>query len=137
VAGPALDYILICDHAFPDFQGKMSAIGIFDTISVGTLPASHTQIFIVARLQGEPGSSFNSQIRILDPTEQVHSESPVAPVQMRSSGHFHMYVVRPLQLQTPGRYLVQVLLNGQLAGSTSLIVKQKKPSVREVPREEG
>jgi hypothetical protein len=136
-SGPELDYIIICDHAFPDFQGKMSTIGIFDTISVPTLPATHTQLFTVARIRGEPGTSFKSQIRILDPTDQVLNESPPAPVQMRSSGHFHMYVVRPLEVSIPGRYLVQVLLDGRVAGSTPLIVKQKKPNVHEVPKADG
>jgi len=133
MTGPELDYILICDHAFPDFQGKMSAIGIFDTISVPTLPASNLQLVIVARMRGEPGTSLKSQIRIVDPTDQTLVESPEAPVQMKSSGHFHMYVVRPLEVTMPGRHLVQVLLNGRLAGSTPLIVKQKKPNVHEVP----
>ncbi len=133
---PVLDYILICDYAFPDYQGKMSAIGIFDTISVSQLPATHTQLFIVARIRGEPGQSFRSRIRVLDPTDQVNTESPEAPVQLRGSGHFHMYVVRPMQLSVPGRYSVQVLLDGSLAGSTPLIVKLSKPSVREVPKDE-
>jgi hypothetical protein len=135
MTGPELDYILICDHAFPDFQGKMSAIGIFDTITVPTLPASHSQLFIIARVRGEPGNSLTSQIRMLDPTDQVLNESPATPVQMRGSGHFHMYVVRPLEVSMPGRHLVQVLLDGRVVGSTPLIVKQAKPKVQEVPRD--
>lgn len=134
--GPEIDYIVICDHAFPDFQGKMSLIGIFDTISVPTLPASNLQLVIVARIRGEPGTNLRSQIRILDPTDEVLNESPAAPVQLKSSGHFHMYLARPLEVRMAGRHLAQVLLNGELAGSTPLIVKQRKPKVQEVPHGE-
>jgi hypothetical protein len=56
-----LKYFLLADHVIEDKQGKVSAIGIFDTVNSKNFPVSLRNSYVVAKL-----SVYDSGIASLD-----------------------------------------------------------------------
>jgi hypothetical protein len=68
---PALiiDFAVLADHALFDQQGKLSVIGIFRHVVVGSFPAMHPRTHLVLRVRGrrtEVGT-HTLRIRFTDP----------------------------------------------------------------------
>ena len=58
---------VLCDYALTSEDGKVSAIGIFSTISFGSLPANYPRFFVVVIVSLPPGS-HTARINMIGPT---------------------------------------------------------------------
>lgn len=69
--GGALDdrirLALLCDYALTSEDGKVSAIGVFSTISFVSLPANYPRFFVVV-MAALPAGHHEAQISLLGPT---------------------------------------------------------------------
>ncbi|OPL15014.1 MAG: hypothetical protein AVO34_00415 [Firmicutes bacterium ML8_F2] len=55
---------LTCDYALTDNSGKISIIGIFDTIHVSNLPAKHAKMYIVLKFKLEESDRGKNDVII-------------------------------------------------------------------------
>lgn len=64
-----LDLLLIADYANLTVDGKLNVMGIFNSIHATQFPASHAEMFLVAKLSADPseyGTKRKLAIRLLD-----------------------------------------------------------------------
>ena len=59
-----IDFAVCCDYAIIDHFGKLSVLGIFQHIWVGTFPAVHPRLHLVIRLTGHRTELGDHKIRI-------------------------------------------------------------------------
>lgn len=57
-------FALVADHVSETREGKMVIVGIFDTISAPTAPATHPSLFVTARLETSIGSGTKHKMRL-------------------------------------------------------------------------
>lgn len=107
-------YTLFCDDVRLEAGNKLSFMGVFHNILVPQLPLSLIKFAIVNHWQGE--GRFLSEVRILTPDRQqpVVLSQPT-PFEIASAGFadnisFFVNVTFP----TPGRYVVQTLIDSNL-----------------------
>jgi len=53
--GMEIEFVLACDNAIVDSEGKVSIIGIFSEIKSTSFPALHPQLFVVVGIRGAAG----------------------------------------------------------------------------------
>jgi hypothetical protein len=82
------EFILLCDYAFIGDGGKLCVIGKFETIFVRDLPSAHPEMFIVAHFSGEPNSTHDLRLSIIDPSgkEMIPSDAPNFKIQLSGYG---------------------------------------------------
>jgi hypothetical protein len=112
--------LLLGQDAFRDERGRAHVIGIFDTVGAPQFPMNF-QFSIYCRLHGEGDHTLI--LRVLDPqgAEVVRSEAITAhllPIQ----GH-QFFMSLGLHAEQEGLFLVQALLDGQIAQESPLLIE--------------
>ncbi len=108
---PKLKYFVQCDHVQND-NGKISAVGLFDTIFALIYPATHRRMFFLMGFVGGQGE-FDLQVLITAPDGQGVAEVKgklASPVADRVSNA--IFALENLVLPVEGRYTVSVFLAG-------------------------
>ncbi len=59
-----IDFAVCCDYAVIDRFGKLSVLGIFQHIWVGTFPAIHPRLHLVVRLKGRRTEIGDHRVRL-------------------------------------------------------------------------
>lgn len=107
-------YTLFCDDVRLEAGNKLSFMGVFQNIVVQQLPVSLIKFAIVNHWQGQ--GSYLSEVRILTPDRQ----NPVVVSQPTrfeiASGGFadNISFFVNVTFPTPGRYVVQTLIDSNL-----------------------
>jgi hypothetical protein len=115
-------YTLFCDDVRLEAGNKLSFMGVFQNIMVQQLPVSLIKFAIVNHWQGQ--GSYLSEVRILSPDRQhpVVVSQPtrfeIAPAGFADNISFFVNVTFP----TPGRYVVQTLIDSNLYEEQMLTV---------------
>lgn len=131
-----VSFAVLADAAAIDLGGKASILGIFNQIAAAKFPIHHPQLSLVLQFMGGAQDIGDHElvVRILDPDGQeingltgllaFHAvpgiqDGVIVPHIIRMSG---------LVFEKPGRYSVDVLLDGEHQVSTPLtILKRAKP----------
>ena len=66
-----VDYMHICDYAFPAQGGKACIIGIFDRIHATSFPTVHPQMFVALQLRGQRGEACELKVELIKPDGDV------------------------------------------------------------------
>lgn len=118
---PKLKYFIQCDQVHND-GGKLSALGIFDTIYALIFPASHKRFFLMLGFTGAEGTH----------KLQVQIAAPDASVLMEANGQIALahpdqvanatFGIENMPLPGEGRYTVSVFLDGDFCAEYSFRV---------------
>jgi hypothetical protein len=121
-----IEYLHICDYAFPAEGGKPCVIGIFDVIHATTFPAMHPHMAIALRLRGHADEVVPVKIELARPNGDVLTtlESDVT-VGQDGSSFIAMNMIN-MQFPDPGRYIFKVTSAGHTLISHSLQLHLQK-----------
>jgi hypothetical protein len=123
---------LLADGANVSREGKLNLLGLFDTIFARSFPTTHPQMQLVLRFEAEAseaGARREVEVRFLAADGRVLFRLPGAVmVQQRGAGDRvrmdQILMLNNVQLEAPGRYRFQVVLDGQVAAVVPLQVEQ-------------
>jgi len=103
------EWIVLCDHAFPDFRGKLCLIGIFDVINAAQVPAAHDRASVGFSIIGEPGERVQLKLDIIGPLGQTLTTATPPEFTLPDDGAARGQIeVRHLVLADWGRYAIQI-----------------------------
>lgn len=130
-----IDFAVLADYALIDQRGKLSVLGIFQSVWMPGFPAVHARTHLVLRVRGtrtEIGSHTIS-IRFVDEhgTEHLGGEGtvefgePPAGVTQLEAG---AVLVFDIPLPQPGRYSFDIAIDG-VPGATVPLVASRSPPV--------
>ena len=122
---PNLVYAHICDDVRVEEGGKISLMGLFTSIVSESFPARHPRIAVVAGWQGAAGK-FKSAIVVARPGGQKLAGISETEFELRNETQTHRHVAMLINLlfESPGTYLVQVSLDGEVVRSLPLKVEK-------------
>src|SRR5688572_10688148 len=120
---------VLADYANVTGDGKLNILGIFDRMTVATLPAVHPQMNLVLRLEAHPAEHDRPhpvEIRLQDPDGQVIFEVRGEIVPHGEPGQSvstnQLLTLNNLQLNRAGGYVFFVLVNNVLKAEVPLPV---------------
>ena len=123
-----VEYMHICDYAFPAEGGKPCIIGIFDRITAQSFPAGHPFMSVAIQLRGTAHEMVPIKIELGRPNGDVivGMEGQVA-VSDTGAAFINFNIVNT-QFPEAGRYVVKVSSAGKTLASHSLhLVKGQGP----------
>jgi hypothetical protein len=114
-----LDFAVVADYALIDQQGKLSVMGMFQHVWVGTFPAVHPRTHLVLRVRGRRTDIGTHAIRIrfvdADNTELLggegsvqFSEPPAGVTEVEAGA----VLVFDVPLPKPGAYAFEITIDG-------------------------
>jgi len=122
---------LLADGANISREGKLNVFGIFDTIFSRAFPSTHPQLQLVLRfeLEADETGRRDVEVQFVAADGRVLFRLPGAvSVQQRVAGERsrmdHILTLNNLQLEHPGRYRFNVVVDGELAAVVPLQVEQ-------------
>jgi hypothetical protein len=111
---PRLSYTILCDDVRQEMGGKLSLMGLFESIYSNTFPALHHRFVIVNEWTSGQGE-FTVRIRLLAPDrEEVLSESET-PLKLfnETQRHRDISVRFNTTFKVPGTYWIETLLDNE------------------------
>jgi hypothetical protein len=129
---PRLRYFLTCDGAQIQ-NGKVTAIGLFDTVVSAMYPAVHGSMAVVLGFEGQKAATYALGLAILAPDgkELGRVDGPELVMTGHAGTVSQVLELRGLQFPTPGDYRIQVLLDGSPFSDQVLhICEPPRPQIR-------
>ncbi|MDD5166016.1 MAG: hypothetical protein PHQ57_01340 [Candidatus Omnitrophica bacterium] len=128
-----IEIFSLCDAATADF-GKLSMLGVFDSIQVAKIPAIHLQCTIALRVRfsrierGEHKVTVNFvDIDGKDVIPPAQGAIQVDfPEEQDSSAANLILNIQGLKLEKPGEYSISLAIDGQEKASLPLFVRERK-----------
>lgn len=108
------NYGFLCDVAYVASDGKISVLGIFDSISARKFPVVHGRMVIFAHWRGDEGA-YPVTLKLIDP----YGKDVIKPLKLRVNIHrggsrANMIAeLNQVNFQSPGNYLVEIAVEGQ------------------------
>lgn len=123
---PNLQFSVLCDDVRREENGKFMLIGLFEVVTVKSFPWKHPTMFVVNRwCKGE--GAFRQRIRILDAMDQkVVFQTDDQEFSLKDIDAHHTLISRFNQLvfNAPGKYWVEVMLNGELVLNYPIMLRE-------------
>jgi hypothetical protein len=125
---PAIVVTILCDDVRQELGGKISLMGLFETISAPSFPMMHPRFAIMTEWTGGRGE-FTSVIRVLAPDQStVLSESSTRfTLYQEAQRHREVSFRLNTTFRSPGTYWVELLIDGSRAALVPLPVQQVQP----------
>jgi hypothetical protein len=125
---PDLQFSVLCDDVRREDNGKFMLIGLFEALGLPGFPFAYPLLCVVNRWCNGEGK-FQQRVRIMGPNNQPIAEIPDSPVDLPSTmaNVTAVSVFRGVQIPGPGRYWIEVLLDGDLKQRYPLMVLQVNP----------
>jgi hypothetical protein len=129
---PDLQFSVLCDDVRREDNGKFMLLGLFEAISAQKFPALHHSMFIANQwVKGE--GAFDQEIFIINSrdksvifkTDKQHFELPGIDAHHTLISRF-----ANLEFPEPGKYWIEIVLDGKLVINYPMILKQ----IQEAPR---
>jgi hypothetical protein len=122
---PALAVTILCDDVRQEVGGKISLMGLFETISAHSFPMMHPRFAIMNEWTGGRGE-FTSVIRLLAPDQRSVLSQTETHFTLFQENQRHREVSFRLNtaFTSPGTYWVEVLIDGSRAAFVPLPVQQ-------------
>ncbi len=120
---PNLNFILLCDDVRQEMGGKISLMGIFESIYATSFPAIHPKLAIVNEWADGIGE-FDAALRILSPDRKTIIRENVTRLKLVNARYRHRDVSIHLNIEfkEPGTYWIENYLDGVLINSVPLNV---------------
>ena len=125
---PDLQFSIVCDSIRREDNGKMMFIGIFEVIGAKNFPAKHRELFIANRWIKGAGR-FTEKTRVVNlKSNKMVIETKEVTFELKNIEAAHTVISKFLNIvfPEPGRYQVEVLLNGELLRSYPIILAEDK-----------
>ena len=128
-----IEIFALCDAATADF-GKLSMLGVFDTIWVTKTPAVHPQCAIALRARFERIEIGGHRVAVnfvdIDGKNVIPPSQGVITINFpeeESSGSANLILnIQGLKLDKLGEYSIDLAIDGQQKASLPLFVKERK-----------
>lgn len=123
---PDLQFSIVCDSIRREDNGKLMFIGIFEVIGAKTFPAKHHQLFIANRWIKGTGK-FTEKTRIINIKDnKVVVETKEVTFELKAITSAHTVISKFLNIvfPEPGRYQVEIFLNGEILRYYPILVTQ-------------
>lgn len=122
---PNLQFSVLCDDVRREENGKFMLIGLFEAINAKKFPATHGSMFIANRwCKGE--GRFTQKIRIVNTKDKsIVFQTDEQAFELPDIDRHHTLVSRfnNIVFPNPGKYWVEVLLDGELVLNYPIILK--------------
>ena len=120
-----INFIFFCNNTevSPETH-NLNIIGIFDTILAEKFPATHRLMFVVVNFDISGGHHVEF-FKITKDGKPVLT-SPEFPFEAMGEKHQFVHKIGNLVLHEPGKYIVEIFVDGQLIGSNLFIVRAKE-----------
>ena len=114
---PRLSYTILCDDVRQEMGGKLSLMGLFESIYSNTFPALHHRFAIVNEWSGGQGE-FTARVRLLAPDRQELLSESVARLNLfnETQRHRDISVRFNTSFKIPGVYWIEILLDNERIG---------------------
>ncbi|GEM_PF-1306762 len=115
--GDQVRLALLCDYALTSEDGKISAIGLFSSITFHSLPAAYPRFFVVVVAALAPGT-HSGQVSILGPTgAEIIPEGPSMGIEVPEQSSETNLIIGfdSLTFESPGVHRLQLRLDGRVA----------------------
>ncbi len=125
---PDLQFSIACDSIRREDNGKMMFIGIFEVIGAKKFPARHHELFIANRWIKGTGS-FKEKTRIVKLGDnKVIFETKEVFFELKDIGSAHTVISKFMNVvfPEPGKYQVEILLNGEVMRYYPIILTQER-----------
>lgn len=125
---PNLQLSVLCDDVRREDNGKFILIGLFEAITAKIFPATHPALFVVNRWCKGQGS-FLQKMKIVnsgDKTIVFQTNEQAFELTDIDGHHTLISKINNLVFATPGKYWVEVSLDGDLVLNYPLILKEAK-----------
>ncbi len=125
---PDLQFSIVCDSIRREDNGKLMFIGIFEVIGAKTFPAKHHQLFIANRWIKGTGK-FTEKTRIINAKDNKPIvETKEVSFELKTIDSAHTVVSKFLNMvfPEPGKYQVEILLNGEILRYYPIVVTQPR-----------
>lgn len=123
---PDLQFSVLCDDIRREENGKFILIGLFEAVNSKRFPATHPVLFIINRwCKGE--GSFRQKLRIVNSKDKgIVFETDDQSFELVDIDRHHTLVSRfnNLVFPNPGKYWVEVLLDGELVLNYPIMLKE-------------
>jgi hypothetical protein len=120
---PDLQFSVLCDDIRREDNGKFILIGLFEAVAGMQFPLSYASLCVVNRWCNGEGK-FRQKIRIVSSSNETLVETEESPVELPATlaNVTSVSVFRNTRFPAPGRYWVEVLLDGDLKQRYPLMV---------------
>jgi len=134
---PTLQFSILCDDVRREDNGKFMFLGLFETIGGAKFPIKHPRFYVSNRWCKGAGT-FIERIRIFqEEAGKTLIESKPTTFELKGMQHYHTTINRfnGVSFPSPGKYLVEVLLNDDLMISYPIMLRLVKPQSQ--PKEDS
>lgn len=114
---PKQNFLIICDKAELDENGKLNISGVFDSINSKGFPAVHSELVIIANFNLEKGS--HKEYFIIEDNlgnELISNRSDQLEVDVAKDRHQFIHRIQKLLLPSEGKYIVKIFIDGNEVG---------------------
>jgi hypothetical protein len=120
-----LDYLLLCEDVIVDNASRISALKIFDNITVTSFPAAHFNFNLLFRLTPTAisevnGKSIHITVRVLDPDNaellRAESDSPIISLQNPQNGLVSSVNLNQTIFNKVSLHIVELQVDGKVVG---------------------
>jgi hypothetical protein len=124
-----VEYMHICDYAFPGQGDKPCMIGVFDRIFASSFPAAQPYMSIAVQIHGTPHEIVKIKIELGRANGDVLVSMEGELSVNANGGAFLNFNMVNTQFPEPGRYVVKVSSAGRTLVSQSLhLMKAQGPT---------
>ena len=115
-----IELLALADFA-ADYGGKLSVVGIFDTIFARQMPAVHPHCCLAVKIRffREEEGQKRLRIQICDDDGKLVLPAMEIPIQVVAN-------IAGMKIETFGEYSIDLELDGRHEGSTPLFARQMK-----------
>ncbi len=123
---PNLQFSVLCDDVRREDNGKFILIGLFEAINAKVFPATHPALFVANRWC-KGSAEFTQKIRIVNPKDNsVIFQTDEQAFELADIDRHHTLIskINNLIFPSPGKYWVEILLDGELIINYPIILKE-------------
>lgn len=127
-----LTLLLIADYANTTADGKLNVMGIFESITAASFPATQSEMYLITRFAAGPaeyGRNFKMDVTLIneDASQELVNfavENTVHRAQHGQDAHLnHLFRLNNVTFTAPGTYEFSVLVDNDLKGTLAVDVK--------------
>lgn len=114
-----LNFIIVCDNALLDSNGKLNITGVFDTIGARGFPAVHNKMSIVVNMD-MPEGIYIEVLKIKKGDLEITNTPQIEIKKDRPGRHQFIHHFVNTRFPEEGDYSVEVYINENLVVTTKL-----------------
>lgn len=121
------DFLITCDSAFVDQNGKGNIIGMFEEINAPSFPATNPTFAVVARWKKDVAKISTIRFKIISSSNEVlvdSSDIRVSTDSTKKGIYNHIQIFNQVTFKSAGEHAIQVEVNGITAKTAPLMVNK-------------